>query len=128
MGRDAGEVLHLHTPIQGQLLGESTPHVLRLVDELHPTPAVSGAPSEDASRILAAQEPDRGWYTGPVGWFDSTGDGDFWVALRCALVGSQAARAWAGAGIVPRSRPEQEERETAIKLTTILQVLDPWLA
>ena len=34
---------------------------------------------------------DRGWYSGPVGWIDSKGDGDFFVALRSALVKDEKA-------------------------------------
>ena len=29
---------------------------------------------------------DRGWYSGPIGWTDAAGDGEFCVALRCALL------------------------------------------
>ena len=46
-----------------------------------------------ASRIAAAaplipalEGLDRGWYAGPVGWTDRAEDGEFCVALRCALL------------------------------------------
>ena len=39
-----------------------------------------------APLIPALEGLDRGWYAGPVGWTDATGDGEFCVALRCALL------------------------------------------
>ena len=54
---------------------------------LHPTPAVGGEPFARAEPLIPQLEGlDRGWYAGPVGWTDANGDGEFCVALRCALL------------------------------------------
>ncbi len=54
---------------------------------LHPTPAVGGEPHAVAApQIPAFEGLDRGWYAGPVGWTDANEDGEFCVALRCALL------------------------------------------
>jgi isochorismate synthase EntC len=66
---------------------------------------------------------DRGWYTGPVGWTDAAGDGEFCVALRCALLRGNVARCYAGNGIVRGSDSAAELAETEIKLQALLPLL-----
>ena len=65
------------------------------------------APSRPSALALipALEGLDRGWYAGPVGWTDAAGDGEFCVALRCALLRGRVARCYAGCGIVARLRP-----------------------
>ena len=112
-------IQHLETPVTGTLRSESS--VLRLVERLHPTPAVGGAPSEAALAWLERHEGlERGWYAGPIGWVDATGDGEFAVALRCALLRGREARLFAGAGIVEGSEPEPELYETRLKFRAFL--------
>ncbi|HZD80960.1 MAG TPA: isochorismate synthase [Actinomycetota bacterium] len=116
-------VWHLSTPFTGRLLDE-VGSVLELVAALHPTPAVCGTPREEARRTLAELEPlDRGLYAGPVGWVDGHGDGQWAIALRCAEIGDQTARLFAGAGIVARSVPEIELDETERKFRALLDAL-----
>ena len=50
------------------------------------------------SVIPALEGFDRGWYAGAVGWTDASGDGEFCVALRCALLRGRVARCYAGGG------------------------------
>lgn len=127
-------IQHLSTPLRGQLRdAERTPSVLRLVELLHPTPAVCGLPRESARTWLDKHEQlDRGWYAGPVGWVGPDGDGEFWVALRAGLIRQSEephsdepalARLFAGAGIVQGSRPESELAETRLKLRALLAPL-----
>jgi isochorismate synthase len=115
-------LLHLHTRIEGCL--REPRHVLDLVGLLHPTPAVGGVPRSDALRWILEHEPaPRGWYAGPVGWFDEKGDGDFSVALRSALIWGRTAWLWAGAGIVLGSEAVAEYAETALKQRAMLDAL-----
>jgi menaquinone-specific isochorismate synthase len=98
--------------------------VLDLLEAMHPTAAVSGYPRESAAAFLREQESfERGWYAGPVGWFDAAGDGAFAPALRCAVVRGDRARLFAGAGIVEGSDPGREWEETALKLGPALEIL-----
>lgn len=116
------EVLHLHTPIRGVLAQDR--HVLELLALLHPTPAVGGVPTDEAMRWIAANEPqDRGWYAGPIGWFDNAGDGAFDVALRTCLLRGRRAYLYAGAGIVGDSDPALEYAETEVKQRALLRAL-----
>jgi isochorismate synthase len=108
---------HLSTTVRGR----SSRSALDLARALHPTPAVGGVPREAASRAITELEPfERGFYTGMVGWSDSSGDGEWVVALRCGEVSGTAARLYAGAGLVPASVPAAELAETTAKLETML--------
>ena len=115
-------VAHLLTPLAGEL--RDPVHVLTLAAALHPTPAVGGVPRQRALEWIDALEPSpRGLYAGPIGWFDGSGDGDFWVALRGGLVEGRVATAFAGAGIVRDSQPAEELRETEVKQRAFLRAV-----
>jgi salicylate biosynthesis isochorismate synthase/menaquinone-specific isochorismate synthase len=115
-------IQHLATPIRAQLA--SPIDALDLVRLMHPTPAVGGEPLSRAAPLIPALEGlDRGWYSGPVGWTDATGDGEFCVALRCALLRGPIARCYAGNGIVRDSDPSAELAETEVKLSALLPLL-----
>ncbi len=125
--RTLSTVQHLHTPITGTLRATpfgAQPHVLDLVEVLHPTPAVGGVPTDDAMDWIARHEPfERGWYAGPIGWFDAAGDGEFAVALRGCVLASKRAYLYAGSGIVADSDPDLEYRETELKQHALLAAL-----
>ncbi|MAJ45005.1 MAG: hypothetical protein CMF96_09730 [Candidatus Marinimicrobia bacterium] len=115
-------VQHLKTPIFGKL--ESKQHILNIVKQLHPTPAVAGTPTSDAMSIIQKLEThDRGWYSGPLGWADVNGDGEFFVGLRSALVSDNTAHVYAGGGIVAESIAEREWDETKLKIQPIITAL-----
>jgi salicylate biosynthesis isochorismate synthase len=115
-------IQHLATPIRAQLT--SPIDALQLVGLMHPTPAVGGEPLASAAPLIPALEGlDRGWYAGPVGWADAAGDGEFCVALRCALLRGSVARCYAGNGIVRDSVPAAELAETEVKLQALLPLL-----
>jgi menaquinone-specific isochorismate synthase len=113
---------HLETEIRARL-PEGT-SALTVLDALHPTPAVCGLPRDAAFDFLEEEEPfERGWYAGPVGWFDLDGNGVFVPALRCAVVRDLRWRLFAGAGIVEGSDPGLEWDETSIKFEPMLRAL-----
>ncbi len=115
-------IQHLETEIRASVpAGTRVLDVLRL---LHPTPAVCGLPRDAALAVLAEEEPfDRGWYAGPVGFFDAEGNGVFAPALRSAVLHGGVWRLFAGAGIVEGSVPALEWEETRIKFTPVLDAL-----
>jgi isochorismate synthase len=115
-------IQHLATPIRAQLAAPI--EALELAGLMHPTPAVGGEPLASAAPLIPALEGlDRGWYAGPVGWTDAAGDGEFCVALRCALLHENVARCYAGNGIVRDSHPASELAETEVKLQALLPLL-----
>ncbi len=115
-------IQHLASPIRAQLTAPIG--AIELAGLLHPTPAVGGEPAEVSERLIPALEGfDRGWYAGPVGWTDATGDGEFCVALRCALLCGASAWCYAGCGIMGDSDPAAELAETEVKLGAMLPLL-----
>ena len=67
---------------------------------------------------------DRGRYTGPVGWVDARGDGEWGIALRCAQLDGPTARLFAGCGIVAGSDPDDEVLEAQAKLVPVRDALE----
>ncbi|GAA4844866.1 chorismate-binding protein [Saccharopolyspora rosea] len=133
-------VVHLATNVWGKLnetsAGNGKASLLRLADAVHPTAAVGGTPTDQAVRMIDELEGmDRGRYTGPVGWIDGSGNGEFGLALRCAQVEPTAApddadgrggraRLFAGCGIVSDSDPDLEVAEAAAKFLPVREALE----
>ena len=116
------DVHHLYTPITARRRAGTD--LFALLERLHPTPAVGGAPREEALAFIREHEGwDRGWYAAPVGWMDTSGDGEFAVALRSALMDGDQATLFAGCGIVADSVPENEYAESELKLRAMRDAL-----
>ncbi|MFB6267442.1 MAG: isochorismate synthase MenF [Halodesulfurarchaeum sp.] len=116
-------VQHLETPLSAT--APAGGHVLDVVEALHPTPAVGGLPPGPAMEAIEEREPvDRGWYAGPVGWFDADGDGTFAVGIRSAVASGERATLFAGNGIVADSDPDDEWDEVQLKFRPILEHLE----
>ncbi|MBZ4023730.1 isochorismate synthase [Rhodobacter sp. TJ_12] len=114
---------HIGTRITGRLKDPDTPAVV-LAARLHPTPAVCGLPCARAASLIRSLEPiERDFYAGAVGWCDRHGDGDWYVAIRCAELCGAQARLYAGAGIVLGSEPRAEAAETSAKFGALLAAL-----
>jgi len=121
--QETPNVWHLSTRFRGHLR-DPAPSALDLALTLHPTPAVGGAPTDAALTVLAQLEGfDRGCYAGPVGWVDAAGNGEWAIALRCALLQGERATLYAGAGIVGASDPDAEVDETDRKFRAFLDAL-----
>ena len=121
-GTDA--LWHLSTPVTGRLR-ETDTTAMDLALALHPTPAVGGAPTAEATALIDELEGDRGFYAGAVGWCDASGDGRWVVSIRCAQLSAdrRTALAHSGGGIVAESDAEDEVAETTTKFRTILSGL-----
>jgi len=115
-------IQHLETEIRASVPSEVG--ILDILRLLHPTPAVCGLPRDAAMAFLGEEEPfERGWYAGPVGFFDAEGNGIFVPALRMGVSTGSGWRLFAGAGIVEGSVPALEWEETAIKFEPMLEAL-----
>ncbi len=120
-------VAHLGTRIEGHLRTPA-PGVLDLLARLHPTPAVGGTPRPDALAFIATHEAgERGSWAGPVGWVGATGEGEWMIGIRSALLldDGRTVTMRAGSGIVGGSEPAAEAAETDIKLATVLEAVVP---
>ena len=110
-------VQHLVTDISARLADGGS--ALALAASLHPTAAVCGTPTERAEAVISELETiNRARYSGPVGWFNGSGDGEFGIALRCAELAEDrhSARLFAGCGLVADSRASDELAESIAKL------------
>jgi isochorismate synthase len=116
-------IQHLATAVTAELLDPAA-DALELAAALHPTPAVGGWPRAAADALIDELEGmERGWYAGAVGWIDTSGDGEFAVALRCGLLWEDGARLYAGVGVMPDSDPARELEETELKFKVLLNAL-----
>jgi menaquinone-specific isochorismate synthase len=118
---------HLATQVHGQLPAEEVAghSALALAAALHPTAAICGTPAEAAMDLIRELEGmDRGRYSGPVGWVDAKGNGEWGIALRCGLVAGRNARLFAGCGIVADSDPPAEVAEAQTKFWPMRYALE----
>jgi menaquinone-specific isochorismate synthase len=114
---------HLATSVSGVLARDAS--ALALAASLHPTAAICGTPTDVALELIRELERmDRGRYSGPVGWVDARGNGEWGIALRCGEIDGRRARLFAGCGIVAGSQPEAELAETETKFRPMRRALE----
>ncbi|KAA8494074.1 2-succinyl-5-enolpyruvyl-6-hydroxy-3-cyclohexene-1-carboxylate synthase [Porphyridium purpureum] len=123
-------LMHIRTSLEATVANDtesSQTHArvtFRLLDALHPTPAVCGLPKQLAQQdILRLERFDRGCYAGPFGYFGSN-CADYCVAIRSGLVKADRVLIYGGAGIVPESVARSEWDEIELKLSTFARALE----
>lgn len=118
----AGQLVHLRTDFQFVL--KKTSELGKLLDALHPTPAVCGMPKDKAYDFIIENEGyDRKYYSGVIGWLDPDGHTTLYVNLRCLNIDGNYATLYAGGGILPSSDVNSEWEETQHKMKTIKLVI-----
>jgi menaquinone-specific isochorismate synthase len=116
------DIQHLCTPVKGQ--AKRGVSILKVVEALHPTPALGGFPRQEAVNLIRrVEQMDRGWYAAPIGWINRKMDGEFAVAIRSGLIQGNEASLFAGCGIVCDSDPLGEYNETGLKFRPMLSAL-----
>jgi menaquinone-specific isochorismate synthase len=114
---------HLATAVTGELANDAS--ALALAASLHPTAAICGTPTEVALELIRELEGmDRGRYSGPVGWVDARGNGEWGIALRCGEIDGHRARLFAGCGIVAGSQADAELAESETKFRPMRRALE----
>ncbi|MFM8632213.1 MAG: isochorismate synthase MenF [Candidatus Nanopelagicus sp.] len=121
-------VMHLATDVTG-VLNDSAKQadIFTLIDQLHPTAAVCGTPTDIARELISnLEQMNRERYAAPVGWVDANGDGEVAIALRCGLLSEdkKSMRIFAGCGIIAGSDPEKEFAESQAKLMPMRTALE----
>jgi menaquinone-specific isochorismate synthase len=120
---ELSNVVHLASDVSGTVAGGRD--ALDLLAAVNPSAAVGGTPTPVAVRMLRELEGfDRGRYAGPVGWIDAQGQGEWGIALRCGLLDGNAARLFAGGGIVADSDPDAEVAEAQSKFVPMRDALE----
>jgi menaquinone-specific isochorismate synthase len=116
------DLVHLKTALSGTLKPGVTE--AQIIQALHPSAAVLGYPRDKAWQWLRDNEDHtRGWYAGPVGWFERD-HAQFAVAIRCAMVTSSHIHYYAGAGLVRESQPREEWQEVQNKMQFFKEILE----
>ena len=116
----AGPVFHLRTDFEFTI---NQSEMIKLVDSLHPTPAIAGLPIEEAiSMISKIEKHSRGLYSGFIGRVGE-GKSDLFVNLRCCEIIDHQAFLYLGGGLTKGSIPENEWLETENKSLTLMNIL-----
>ncbi len=118
----AGNIVHLKTDIEGVFKADF--NLQKIVEFLHPTPAVCGLPKDNAKQFILANEGyDRKFYTGFLGEINLKTNSDLFVNLRCMEIQQNQVHLYIGCGITKDSDPEKEYFETANKAMTMKEIL-----
>lgn len=121
----AGSLLHLCTDISGSFTKDD---LGKIINVLHPTPAVCGYPKKEATSFIIKNESyDREFYTGFMGMVTNTKnrskEARFYVNLRCMQLKENSIDIYVGGGITSDSVPEKEWEETINKSKIMKKVL-----
>ncbi|MEG1512734.1 MAG: isochorismate synthase [Raoultibacter sp.] len=116
-------IQHLYTSACARVLEGVTLDDLRT--QLHPTPALCGAPVGESLMLLRRIETyNRGFFGGACGYVDGDGNGEYSVAIRSGVFDGETGWVYAGCGIVAGSVAQAEYDEIDMKLKTILTAFD----
>jgi len=119
----AGNVVHLKTDIEGVFKEDFS--LKKVLQFLHPTPAICGLPRETAKQFILENEGyDRKFYAGFLGELNTSSNSDLFVNLRCMEIQQNQVHLYIGCGITKDSDSEKEYFETANKALTMKQILN----
>jgi isochorismate synthase len=121
----AGNLMHLKSEFTVDMKATNFPQLGSIMLQLlHPTSAVCGAPLDSSFDFLKKNEGyDREFYSGFLGPVNFNNNINIFVNLRCMQLLGDKALCYAGAGITADSIPQDEWEETELKLKTLLNVL-----
>ena len=115
----SAELAHLRTDISFHLTNKT--QLGKLLNSLHPTPAVCGLPQQEAKEFILKNEGyHRKYYSGFVGMMNVNNfKTHLFVTLRCLNIAQEHITFYAGGGLLAASKEENEWQETENKLRTM---------
>lgn len=117
----AGNLIHLRTTFKYAPSDGMTWN--KVVEALHPTPAVAGLPQKKAvSFILKNEKSSRNFYSGYLGPVNINQTTHLFVNLRCMQVMEKSLAIHVGCGITAESNALDEWNETKAKSQTLLDL------
>jgi len=123
----AGGLVHIKSDIRAQI---DLDNLDKIIEALHPTPAVCGFPKVAALQFIVENEGyDRSFYAGFLGEWQKDyktfkeNQFDLYVNLRCLSYKNQELNVYVGCGITKGSVPEKEYIETANKAMTMKRIV-----
>ncbi len=118
----AGNLVHIRTDISGKL--KSGNSLEKLINILHPTPAICGLPKNVAATFILENEGyDRLYYSGYLGELNRNESTSLFVNLRCMQLDGKLVSIYVGGGITAESIPKNEWEETVSKADVMKKVL-----
>lgn len=116
-----GDLVHLVTHLEIEPI--ESEEFSSIIHSIHPSPAISGFPSEEAYGLIQDYEPmERSWYSGMALFADSSEQYAF-ALIRCVSISANQMSFYAGAGITQYSDPEAEWNETQNKINNIKHII-----
>ncbi|PTT38901.1 hypothetical protein DBR28_07980 [Chryseobacterium sp. HMWF028] len=116
----SGNIKHLRTDFKTNIKAEDLD---KLIQDLHPTPAVCGIPKDFCNENIRKYEKfPREFYAGYIK-VETQESILYFVNLRCARLYKDSVHVFVGGGITAQSNPEKEWRETELKSEAILKNL-----
>ncbi|WP_426479493.1 chorismate-binding protein [Chryseobacterium sp. CBSDS_008] len=116
----SGNIKHLRTDFKTNIKAEDLD---KLIQDLHPTPAVCGIPKDFCNEnIFKYEKFPREFYAGYIK-VETEESILYFVNLRCARLYKGSVHIFVGGGITAQSNPEKEWRETELKSEAILKNL-----
>ncbi|MBO4465003.1 MAG: chorismate-binding protein [Prevotella sp.] len=132
----AAHLVHLRSDFTFSLDNKRCTRVGKLLEALHPTPAVCGLPKDEAQRFIISHEHSpRHYYSGFMGPFNMNENKNenftplsshlthLFVSLRCMHITDSAYHLYAGGGLLCESNEQQEWQETEAKMDTMRRLL-----
>lgn len=114
----AADLVHLRSDFDFALPADVP--VSRVLQTLHPTPAVCGLPKRQAQQFILQHEyAPRHYYSGFMGLWNWQGQTRLYVTLRCLASTPHHCRLYAGGGLLRESTEDAEWLETEAKLQTM---------
>jgi anthranilate synthase component 1 len=99
-------------------------NTMQIVADTFPAGTLSGAPKYKAMELIEAYEKtSRGFYGGAIGFMDFKGNYNHAIMIRTFLSKNQQLHWQAGAGIVSKSKPENELQEVYNKLGALTKAI-----
>jgi len=116
----AGDICHIHSRVDI----DSNTSLPAVIDLVHPGPALSGYPVQDAVALISRIESSsREFYCGYLGPIDDHKI-DWFANIRCLQVHNEHYTLYVGGGLTSDSDLEAEWQETTMKSRTLLDVLE----
>lgn len=117
----AGKIAHIKTSISGVVPQNK---ISKILQDLHPTPAVGGIPKAKALRFISENERnEREFYSGYIGVLQEK-ELNLFVNIRNMKIQKDIGTIYIGCGITEGSDPAKEFEETEAKSMTLLNVLE----
>lgn len=116
-------VIHLVSKVVGTKHKNTT--TMQVVADTFPAGTLSGAPKHKAMQLIEKYEKtSREFYGGAIGFLDFEGNYNHAIMIRTFLSKDHRLHWQAGAGIVSKSKPEDELQEVYNKLGALTKAID----